>query len=142
MVPNRATHHKYFFNLLNSSIPSQCPIDFDIISYHLENHTHLHLELRAMCHLQACIYYSVNTSERLLYNIFEKFHDRDVLRRFIVSLINCVPCLLKTCSQANVPCVLTSQRVLRVHVPLCLESLTSHGLRDHVITCQHALPHQ
>ena len=45
-----------------------------------------------------------------------------------MSLLNCVPCVLKTCSRTNVPCVLTClrsnvssvlmcQRVLRVHVP-------------------------
>ena len=64
---------------------------------------------------------------------------------YIRSLLNCVPCLLKTCSRANmtcvrkcsganVPCVLTCQR------PLCANVLTCQcAMRAHVITCQHAL---
>ena len=124
------------------------------------------------------------------------------------SLINCLLCVLKTCSQANVPsvlpcwganvpCVLTRPRAhvqtcfaclralracvptylahlhahvptcllcLRAHmptclaclctyvsvwfagsrgyVPICLESLASLGLRDHMITYQHVLTPQ
>ena len=88
------------------------------------------------------------------------------------SLLNCVPCVPKMCSHANVPCVLMCSRdllayvlmCLRVflahvatslaclhahvptchasssdHMPACLESFASHGLRYHVITCQHPL---
>ena len=34
------------------------------------------------------------------------------------------------------------QSLSRAHVPTYLESLASHGLRDHVIICQHVLPPQ
>ena len=49
------------------------------------------------------------------------------------SLLNCVPCVLKTCSRANVTCVLTYSRVLRSHVPTCLAC--SPVLCAHVPTC-------
>ena len=70
--------------------------------------------------------------------------------------VNRVPCVLKTCSRTNVPCVLTCQRALRVYmltcqralyayVPTCLACLRVHVqtcltcLRAHVLTCQCAL---
>ena len=64
------------------------------------------------------------------------------------SLLNCVPCVLKLCSCANVPCVLTCsranvscelkcQRVLRAHVPTCLACLRANV--SCVLTCQRAL---
>ena len=106
-----------------------------------------------------------------------------------------LPCVLKTCSRANLPFMLTClranvpsvltcqramcanvpsvlryQRAMRAYVPTCpacqhalsayvchvsaylacscthmstwLKSIASHGLCDHVITCQHALPPQ
>ena len=46
------------------------------------------------------------------------------------SLLNCVPCVLKTCPRANVPCVLTCSRALRTYVLTC-----QRGLRAHVTTC-------
>ena len=54
---------------------------------------------------------------------------------FLRSLLNCVPCVLKTCSRANVSCVLTCSRAnvpsyLRAHVPTCFACL-----RAHVQTC-------
>ena len=55
-----------------------------------------------------------------------------------------VPCVLTclTCQHALRACVLMCRRELQARVLTCLESLASHGLRDHVITCQHALPPQ
>ena len=63
-----------------------------------------------------------------------------------------VPCVL-TCTCANVPHVLTRLVCLctrvskwfassNVHVSTYFESLASHGLCDHTITCQHALTPQ
>ena len=54
-----------------------------------------------------------------------------------MSLLNCVPCVLKTCSRTNVPCVLTYQRVFCAHVPACLAC--SRALQAYVLTCQRAL---
>ena len=60
----------------------------------------------------------------------------------ITSLLNYVPCVLKTCSRANVPCVLTC---LRAHVPTCQRALRAYvlkyqrALRVYVLTCQRAL---
>ena len=81
--------------------------------------------------------------------------------------VNRVPCVLKTCSRTNVPCVLTCQRAMRVYmltcqralyayVPTCLACLRAHAptclaclrvhvqtcltcLRAHVLTCRRAL---
>ena len=70
----------------------------------------------------------------------------------LMSLLNCVPCVLKTCSRANVPCVvtcpaclrahvLTSLAYLRAHVPACLVCLRTHlptslaCLRSHLKAC-------
>ena len=36
-----------------------------------------------------------------------------------MNLLNCVPCVLKTCSRVNVPCALTCQRALRAYVFTC-----------------------
>ena len=64
--------------------------------------------------------------------------------------VNRVPCVLKTCSRTNVPCVLTCalrvymltcQRALYAYVPTCLACLRAHEptclacLRVHVQTC-------
>ena len=46
------------------------------------------------------------------------------------SLLNCVPCVLKTCSRANVPYVLTCQRALRAYMVTC-----QRALRTYVVTC-------
>ena len=45
------------------------------------------------------------------------------LNDHFVSLLNYVPCVLKTCSLAKVPCVLTCSRA---HVPKCLACLRAH----------------
>ena len=42
------------------------------------------------------------------------------------SLLNCVPCLLKTCSRANVPCVSTCLACVRANVRTCLACLRAH----------------
>ena len=82
------------------------------------------------------------------------------------SLLNRVPCVLKTFTRSRAlrAYVITCQRALSAYVlhestclvylcphvstclaishaqvPTCLESLASHGLSDHVITCQRAL---
>ena len=74
------------------------------------------------------------------------------------SLLNCMPCVLKTCSRANVPCVLTCSRALpayvpvypvclRAHVPTCFACLRanvlcalmrSRAIVPCVLTCQRA----
>ena len=46
------------------------------------------------------------------------------------SLLNCEPCVLKTCSCFNVSCVLTYQLVLRAYVLMC-----QRALRAGVPTC-------
>ena len=57
------------------------------------------------------------------------------------SLLNCVPCVLKTCSRANVPSVPTCLAYLRAHVLTCLGCLRAHvptclaWLRARVETC-------
>ena len=53
---------------------------------------------------------------------------------YFSSLLNCVPCVLETCSHANVSCVLTCQRALRAHVLTC-----QRALRAYVLTCHRAL---
>ena len=56
------------------------------------------------------------------------------LPEFFKSLLNCMPCVLKTCSHADVPCVLACngcQRVLRAYVLTC-----QHVLHAHVLTWQ------
>ena len=71
------------------------------------------------------------------------------------SLINCVPCVPKMCSRANLPYVLTSSRanvpcVLTCYVPTCLVCLCANvlcvlcvltcerALRAYVLVCKHA----
>ena len=49
------------------------------------------------------------------------------------SLLNCVPCVLKTCSRANVPCVLTCSRTNMPCVLTCLAC--SHANVPCVLTC-------
>ena len=58
------------------------------------------------------------------HEFWEKFSVRDesLLDIMKLSLLNCVSCVLKTCSRANVPCVLTCSRA---NVPC-------------VLTCQRA----
>ena len=77
------------------------------------------------------------------------------------SLLNCEPCVLKTCSCfnvscvltcscVNVPCVLVCQRALRAHMPTCLPCLRpkclacsrAHmecALRAYMLTCPRTL---
>ena len=72
------------------------------------------------------------------------------------SLLNCVPCVLKTCSRANVSCVLTCSRAnvpcvltcSRANVPCVLTCTRANvpyvltcqcALRAYVLTCQRAL---
>ena len=50
------------------------------------------------------------------------------------SLLNCVPCVLKTCSRANVPYVLTCSRA---NVPCVLTC--SRALRAYVLVCKRAI---
>ena len=49
------------------------------------------------------------------------------------SLLNCVPFVLKTCSRANVPCVLTCSRANVLFVVTC-----SRANVPCVLTCRHA----
>ena len=74
-------------------------------------------------------------------------------RFFYKSLLNCVRCVLKTCSRANIPCVLTCSRASvltwsranvpcvlmcsRANVPYLLTYL--RALHAYVLTCQRAL---
>ena len=51
-----------------------------------------------------------------------------------MSLLNCVPCVLKTCSRANVPCMLTCSRANALCVLMC-----SRANVPCVLTCQCAL---
>ena len=57
---------------------------------------------------------------------------KDFITMVFGSLLNCVPCVLKTCSRVN---------LLRAHMPTCLASLRAHVprclacLRTHVPTC-------
>ena len=83
--------------------------------------------------------------------------------KWLVSLLNCVPCMLKTCSRVNVPCVLTCHACLRAnvlgvlscsralsafvpHVSKCLECLCTHISmwlaisRAHAPTCLSPMP--
>ena len=61
------------------------------------------------------------------------------------SLLNCVPCVLKTCSRANVPCVLTCSRANMLCVLKCSRANVScvlacqRVLGAYVVTCQCAL---
>ena len=69
----------------------------------------------------------------------------------VTNLLNCVPCVLKTCSRVNVPCVLTCYRVnvpcvLTAHVPTffaCLRAnvscvcLCAHVPMCFVCSCPH-----
>ena len=82
-----------------------------------------------------------NTSRRLLLNLSlrwwifrsscsQMFFKIRVLKK---SLLNCVPCVLKTCSYANVPCVLTCSRANMSCVPTCLRANTPC-----VLTCSRA----
>ena len=52
---------------------------------------------------------------------------------FLKNLLNCVPCVLKTCSRANVPHVLTCQRALRAYVFTCQRVLRAYVLC--ILTC-------
>ena len=45
---------------------------------------------------------------------------------FLMSLLNCVPCVLKACSRPNVLCVLMCLACLGAHVPTCLASLRAN----------------
>ena len=62
-----------------------------------------------------------------------------------LSLLNCVPCVLKTCSRANVPWVLTCSRALRDYVLTYQRALQVYvltfpsALRAYVLTCSRAL---
>ena len=60
------------------------------------------------------------------------------------SLLNCVPCVLKTCSRANVSCVLTwslatCRACLRTHVPTYLACLRAIQPTCSACLCAHAL---
>ena len=52
----------------------------------------------------------------------------------ILSLLNCVSCVLKLCSRAKVPCVLMCSRVLCAYMFTC-----QCALRAYVLTCLRAL---
>ena len=63
-------------------------------------------------------------------------------------LLNCVPCILKTCSRTSVCCMLTCSRANISCMLTCshgnmsqvLTCLTcQHALRPYALTCQHAL---
>ena len=56
---------------------------------------------------------------------------------FFMSLLNCVPCVLKTCSRANMTCVLTCQRTLRAYMLMCQR--VSRALRAYVPKCTECL---
>ena len=67
---------------------------------------------------------------------------------FLMSLLNCVPCVLKACSRPNVLCVLMCLACLGAHVPTCLACLRANvptclvylrALRAYVLTCQRVL---
>ena len=65
----------------------------------------------------------------LMYQISRISHRECSIKKG--SLLNCVPCVLKMCSRANVPCVLMWSRanvpcVLSAHVPACLVWLRAH----------------
>ena len=49
-----------------------------------------------------------------------------VMKIVFTSLLNCVPCVLKTCSRANVPCVLTCQRALHAYVLTCKRAILNN----------------
>ena len=51
-----------------------------------------------------------------------------------LSLLNCVSCVLKTCSRASVPYVLTCLRALRAYVLTC-----QRVLRAYVLICERAI---
>ena len=55
---------------------------------------------------------------------------------FFMSLLNCVPCVLKTCSRASVTCVLTCQRTLHAYMLMCR---VSRALRAYVPKCTECL---
>ena len=60
---------------------------------------------------------------------------------FLISLLNCVPCVLKACSRPYVLCMLMCLACLGAHVPTCLASLRAFVptclacLRANVPTC-------
>ena len=67
---------------------------------------------------------------------------------FLMSLLNCKPCVLKACSRPNVLCVLMCLACLGAHVPTCLACLRANvptclvylrALRAYVLTCQRVL---
>ena len=78
---------------------------------------------------------------------------RDLVSTYLACLRAHVPTCF-ACSHAQVPTCLEYLRVSRVNMPCmlmwlvssraqvltCLEYLVSHGLRAHVIICQHPLP--
>ena len=68
-----------------------------------------------------------NTAQLLLYDCYV------ISLSLCRSLLNCKPYVLKTCSRANVPCVLTCLRAVRDHLPMCLACLGAH-----VPTCSSA----
>ena len=67
------------------------------------------------------------------------------LNKICESPLNCVPCVLKTCSRTNVSCVLICKRALRVYVLSCKRVFCAHVptclacLRAHVLTCHESL---
>lgn len=69
------------------------------------------------------------------------------LAKFL-SLLNCVPCVTKTCERANVPGVLICSRANALCVVLCLSANLPRVLRyltcknplhTYVLTCQHVM---
>ena len=63
----------------------------------------------------------------------------------ILSLLNCVSCVLKLCSRANVPCVLMCSRVLCAYMFTCQCALRAYVLTyqrvllAYVLTCKRAI---
>ena len=84
------------------------------------------------------IFFFKNEEGRLIPDLFLFFGKLNM------SLLNCVPCMLKTCSRVNVPCVLTCSRAYvpcvlicsRVNVP-CVLTYSRTNVSS-VLTYSHA----
>ena len=94
--------------------------------------------------IRNCKHYHLEWFKSDHFSQLSNFQSLSISRSHLKSLLNCVPCVLKTCSRADVPCVLTCSavnvpcvlRFSRADVPSVLK--WSRANVPCVLTCSHA----
>ena len=79
---------------------------------------------------------TAETFEKLSPYSFKSNHGWELFCHGKTSLLNCMPHMLKTCSLANMSCVLTCSRALCAYMLMCLACLRAHVTC--MLTCSRA----